>query len=428
MTRRIVVLSACLVSAALMSLAGCGNTPRVPGQDAREITLWNIQTNPATARVLAGAIGRFEIAHPGVIVKPAVVENDQYKPKFRRATATKSLPDVFHTWGGGQLAEIVRLNQVKDLTDAAAADNITKRIMPAALDIATVDGRLYAVPMDVSVVVMWYHKSLFAKAGIEPPQTWEELKSACAKLQKTGVTPIALGNKDKWPGAFYFSYLAVRLGGTKPFADAASRAGGPGAPGFEHPSFIEAGRMLQDFAKAGYFTKGADALGYDEARSMFLSGNAGMMLMGTWLLADVKPELLADIDCFAFPEVPGGKGDPKIVVGGINSAYAVSAAATYPRDAMALLKELTSDLTEQQWGETGRVPALRPELAEGMVSTAAYPAARLLYQAPQIQLYYDQALNSELSELHKDTTQSIIAGTQTPEVAAREMEQAATAR
>jgi raffinose/stachyose/melibiose transport system substrate-binding protein len=133
------------------------------------------------------------------------------------------------------------------------------------------------------------------------------------------------------------------------------------------------------------------------------------------------------VDCFPFPAVSGGPdGAERIVLGGINAAYAVSSSCVRRKSAVELIGDLTGDLSEIGWGLTGRIPALRRELAEGMIAPEAAKAAALIYDAPAIQLYYDQALPAALSEAHKSTTQALLSLAITPEEAARQMEKAST--
>ena len=423
MNRTLTVLAAALAALTLVILGCDGGGTSAP---KARLTFWHIQTNTATRQVVEEAVGAYEDQSGGVLVQTSVFENDPYKQKLSQAMASGEMPDVFHTWGGGGLAEFVREGKAADITALAAADNITQRILPAALRFCTVDGKHYAVPMDVSAAVMWYNRDLFAKHGVAVPETWEGLLAACDKLRKAGVTPIALGNKDAWPGAFYFVYLAARIGGTQPFDDAASRAPGPGAPGFAGPSFVEAGRRLQELVRAGAFNPGIDVMAYKDARGLFFREQAAMILMGTWFLADAKaaaPQMLDKIDCFPFPAVTAGEaGGLGVVVGGVNSAYAVSSACLQPARAVKLLGTLTSDVVEARWGATGRIPALRQDLLSGMIPPASQKAAGILFSAPAVQLYYDQALPRQLAEQHKRTTQSLISLTTTPEEAAQAME------
>ena len=74
------------------------------------------------------------------------------------------------------------------------------------------NGQQYGIPYNVGVVGFWYNKELFAKAGISSaPSTWPQFLADVAKLKAAGIAPIAIGGKDKWPDAFYWDYLAVKL-------------------------------------------------------------------------------------------------------------------------------------------------------------------------------------------------------------------------
>jgi ABC-type glycerol-3-phosphate transport system substrate-binding protein len=55
-----------------------------------------------------------------------------------------------------------------------------------------------------SVKVFWlYNKDIFAKVGVEPPKTWDELIAVCQKLQAAGYQPISLAGdyNSFWSGA-----------------------------------------------------------------------------------------------------------------------------------------------------------------------------------------------------------------------------------
>ena len=78
------------------------------------------------------------------------------------------------------------------------------------------DGKYYGVPFDWGAVGMFYNKALFKQAGLDPekpPTTWTELLDAVKALKAAGITPIAIGEKDKWPGHFWYGYLATREAG-----------------------------------------------------------------------------------------------------------------------------------------------------------------------------------------------------------------------
>ena len=384
--------------------------------------------------VIADAVRRFEAANPNVLVEVETFENDAYKQKLSIEAAGGELPDILFTWGGGGLAELARAGKVLDLTDALAAEGWRERFLEAPLDFCTVDDRVYAVPVDLACVPLWYNAELFARHELAPPRTFAELLQLCRELRAKNITPLALGNMKQWPGAFYFIYLATRTGGSELFFDAAARK--PGAA-FNDPAFVEAGEKLRQLVDANAFSTGFNGIDVGPARTQFLNEQAAMYLMGTWLVAralEESPEFPSKMKCIAFPAVEpfdrlrpgGGKGDATTVVGGVNCAFAVSRSCENSEKAAALLRFLTDEQVGEEWCRIGRIPALRvgdEALDELPVPTRA--ALDLLRAAKTIQPYYDQHLPPRLAEEHKKTTQEIFAGTLTPAEAADRMEKLA---
>jgi len=331
-----------------------------------------------------------------------------------------SPPDVFHTWGGGALEEFVSAGKVMELPAEEAKTPWNR----SALGFCECrrPGRaggekvLYALPADITAVVFWYNTELFEMRGFSPPRTELELKDLCLRLKESELTPIALGNSDKWPGCFFFMYFAARLGGLEPFA----------ARRYDDPSFVAAGDRVAEMVKLDVFTRGANGVNYDGARREFLSGRAAMILMGSWILSHARaeaPEFVGKMDCFAFPAVEGGKGSASTVVGGMNAGYAVSSSCKHREAALDLIRELTGAQAAREWAATGRVPAR----TDADLSGADRPTRSLvsiLNSADAVQLYYDQALPPALAVVHKETVQAIFAGEMSGEQAAKKMAEA----
>jgi raffinose/stachyose/melibiose transport system substrate-binding protein len=414
------MLAACAVAS-----LGCAKKNAAPGGNAKkEITFWHIYTRGPTKDAVDAAVARFEAAHPDVTVKTSEILSDPYKQKLSVAMAAGSPPDVFFTWGGGILAADARMGRVLDLAGHVPNDELA-RMNPAAMKFCRSGRGLLALPADVAAVVFWYNRDVFAKHGVKPPKTYDEFIAVCEKLKNAGVTPLALGNSDKWPGAFYFCYFAERQGA---FISSDLSGAGRRSFSFDERNFISAGVLSRRLAEKGYFTKGFNGLDYMRARQLFFQGRAAMILMGPWILANARkeapPGFVEGLGCFAFPALLEGR-DNTAVIGGVNAGYAVSSKCAHPAEAVALVRELTSLVSAKAWAATGRIPALTAELAAPMLPPETRDVAAILGQASRIQLYYDQALPPELAELHKTTTQGILGGTTSPEEAAQLMEDAA---
>lgn len=418
---------ACLVL--LAAGAGCGErrpaAPAVP-PGATSLTFWHIMNYEGPREVLDAAVRRFQAANAGVDVHVQTFDNDAYKTKLSIEMASRTPPDLFFTWGGGGLAAFAEAGRVRDLTDALRQNAWRERFLDQPLDFCSRGGRVYAVPVDLSCVVVWYNAELFQAQGVTPPQTFDELLDLCRKLRAKGITPLALGNMPQWPGAFYFTYLAARTGGTPLFLDAAARR--PGRA-FNDPAFVRAGELLRTLVECKAFSTGCNGIDDSQARTQFLNGDAAMYLMGTWLVARVekeKPEFLPKLKCFAFPTVAGGAGGAESIVGGVNCAFALSSTCRAPEQAVELLRALTSDEVGRAWCRIGRIPALRTRDADAaQLPAPTQTALALLRGAAVIQPYYDQYLPPRLAEEHKKTTQGLFALTLTPAEAADRMEKCA---
>ncbi len=92
------------------------------------------------------------------------------------------------------------------------------------LDVASYDGKVYALPTDTDVRMLWYNKADFAKAGIaEPwePKSWDDVLATAQKLKDAGVPnawSIPAGTKQEEAATMQGFYMAL-LGADTPDGD-----------------------------------------------------------------------------------------------------------------------------------------------------------------------------------------------------------------
>ena len=124
-----------------------------------------------------------------------------------------------------------------------------------------------ACPTALSQVGFFYNKELIAKARRRSRRD-QDAGTTCLrrvkKLKAAGVTPIVVGGADKWPLHFYWTHLAVRVGG-KPAFEAAMRGENGG---FAGETFVKSGELfkqlvdLQPFQNGFLGFKNPQAVGY----------------------------------------------------------------------------------------------------------------------------------------------------------------------
>ena len=343
MRRGIAALAPLLLA---LSLAGCRlgfGTPSAGEPTTRaqpvKISMWNLLTNDRRQDAIQESIDRFNRTHRDIRIVPYYYENEAYKQKMRAAILSNHMPDIFYYWFGESFKRtMVDSGVAADLTPMIGRHpDFRGRILPDALDAVTYNGRVYGIPHSIQHVLIWYSKPVFARFGLKPPQTWDELTSAVDKLRAGGIAPVAAAGKERWQLLHWYAYLAHRLGGAEPFMQAVDGTGG-----FRHPSFVEAAERFRDFAARGAFMPGYLGMDQPQAENAFLSGQAAMFLQGDWAAARMLEDgrMKDRIGYFRFPTVDG-KGKATEYQGGYSVGWAVSKTAD-PEAAFAVLDFLMS--------------------------------------------------------------------------------------
>ena len=420
-SRRATVVAAATL---LLAATACGSGDN--GDDAAAgvttIEWWHIQNTEPMLPVWQALADDYMRQHQDVKITITPLENEAYKARLTTVTQAGDPPDIFHTWGGGVLKQQIEAGLVKDIT--ADVGSWIDTVAPTALEPYQVDGKTYGIPFDLGMVGFWYNKALFSTAGIaEPPATWSGFLDAIEKLKAAGITPIALAGQAKWPGHFYWSYLAMRLGG----ADAISKAAE--AKSFDGTEFVEAGRRLRELVDRQPFQDGFLGAPFDtpdgEAAAMG-NGQVAMELQGQWAPGVQREQsgkdLGDDLGFFAFPEVDGGKGAVTDVFGGGNG-FAVGRDA--PPAAVDFLKFISQAENHRKAVATGVVLPVIEGTEEAVDDPRAAAVAATLAEATGFQLYLDQAFAPAVGQTVNDSVAALIAGTMSPEDVTRAITAAA---
>ncbi|MFJ4947405.1 extracellular solute-binding protein [Streptomyces sp. NPDC088760] len=398
------------------ALSGCGgDSDGGSSSGTTTVEWWNISTTEPTKTVWAALARKFEADNPKVKIKIVQLENDAYKSKMTALTASGKLPDIFHTWGGGVLRQQVDAGLVEDLTDRTKpwADGL----LPVAKEPYLLDGKAYGIPFDIGMIGFWYNKALFKKAGIStPPTTWSGFLDAVRKLKAAGVTPLALAGKEKWPGMYYWAYLAMRTAGV----DALRKAGE--SKDFTGAGFVQAGQHLKELVDLQPFQKGFLGAAYSTPTGQAASvgnGKAAMELMGQWapvVEADAGKGLGANLGFFPFPEVEGGNGKITEVFGG-GGGHALRRGA--PQAAVDFLEFFASQTTDRELvKKTGVLPVV-PAAESALTDPNLKAVQAQLKAATGFQLYLDQAYAPAVGQEVNDSVAALIAGSKSAEQVAQ---------
>jgi len=417
-----------LLGLVLVTALGVVAMAPVSAQEKVTIRWWHIDTAESQTAFWQSLADAYMAQHPNVNIEITVLENEAFKARLVTVMQAGDPPDLFRSWGGGVLWAYADAGLVRNIAPELEGEWKDSFSAKSALELYGRNGEYYGVPYTWGAVGVFYNKELFQKAGLDPenpPVTWDDFLAAVKALKASGVAPIAVGEADRWPGHFWWVYLATREGGQEAFLKAYNREGS-----FADEPFVKAGEDLKQLVDLQPFPEGYMGMNYGDAQTQMLNETAAMELMGQWAPGaynGTDPEKFAvlqpKLGWFPFPVVEGGAGNPNDVLGG-GDGWAVGKNA--PDEAVDFLKFLTSAETERALVDSPL--AIVPTVAaaeDALTDPILLKILKARNEAPYFQLYYDQFLPPAVATAVLDATEGLFAGTLSPQEAAQMIEDAA---
>jgi len=404
--RKLLVLAIAVLSVTVVVSSSVAAPKAQQKQKTVTLVWWHNATQGSGLALWNQVAKEFTKLHPNVKVKSVPIQNEALqKTKIPIALQSNSPPDVFQQWGGGELVDQVKAHKVADLTKYVKP--WIKTIGGAAAG-WQVNGKQYGVPFSLGVVGFWYNKDLFKKAGISAaPTTWTAFMADIAKLKAAGIAPLSVGGQDKWPDAFYWDTLAVKICSKSVVQKTIV------THNFSDPCWVSAGDYLKKLLDAKPFNDGFLATpaqtGATSSAGLLANGKVAMELQGHWE-AGVTQSLTPDqkipsfLSWFPFPNIPGSKALPGSMLGG-GDGFSCSWKAPQPACAQ-FVSYIDSPSVQRRVGSTSFGLPVR----KGTESSVADANLRTILgyrsKSPFIQLYLDvtfganigNALNSAIAD------------------------------
>lgn len=411
------------------TVLGAAGTP-VHAEEDKVITFWNVGTEGADLETYERAIEQFNAnTTSGYTIENVPTQNDKYKEKLVIAMSSGECPDMYTSWSGGPMNEYIEAGYAQPLDDLYAAYNLKERFMDGALEQASYNGQLYAVPVkNISVAGVYYNKALFEEYGLAVPTTVSELEAAADTFVENGIIPFTLANGPKWTGSMFFQCLAARKGGLEPFTKAAAGEGS-----FEDESFVYAGQKIQEWVEKGYFPEGFNSMSEDDgqAAQLFYTEQAAMYLIGSWKTAAFKTDtedggsdFYDQIGWFNFPAVDGSDADASIMCGTLGDQFiSFNCTGEKLEAAFEFASYLSSEETIDYMVSASLIPPVKG-IEEKITDPLSQDIINAANNASAVQLWYDQYLSPSVANAHLDGNQEVFGLTKTPEEANAMMQEA----
>ncbi len=413
-----------------LAVTACGEIPgsnKVSSYKAENspkqvmLKLWHIWVTDSESnkKPFEKAVRDWNTANPGIQIEVEATENETYKTKIRTAIAVNEAPDIFYCWGAGFARSFVEAGKVLPL-DEYLNDGTKDRLLPGGLDNFTYKGRIYGLPIYMIAGVFYCNQELFEKYGIKIPGTYDELLTAVKGFRDEGITPMAVGEKDGWPGIFYQNILAIRTAGTKMCNLALNKQAS-----FDRPEFRESAEKLVELIKAGAFDSKCMDLTRDEAEEDFKHGRAAMYYNGSWLagsLEEIGCPVKGKVTARNFPVLEDGGGDSNGFLGGAIDTFMISINTKHKEEAASALKAIDESFCRESYLSGAGIPAWKVEVDETQVNPLAVDISKMLKNSSGFVLAWDTFLTASEAQTHINLVADIFAGRLGPDEFTAEMQ------
>ncbi|HHE46034.1 MAG TPA: extracellular solute-binding protein [Candidatus Moranbacteria bacterium] len=316
MTTKTKIISAFFLMASILLISGCGCKPRNLHRYNLSLEIWGPFDRGDALREIFNAYKKINPNIRNISYK--VIPRDSYKKELLDALASGQGPDIFlinNTWLPSFKDKIVSAPQVRPIINE-------KEFEDNFVDVATADfidqGKIYAMPLSVDSLGLYYNKDLFNQAGIvSPPTNWDEFVQDAQKLTKIDnfnqiiQSGVALGTAYNINRSTDILSLLMLQNGTEmvdskgniKFSDSVFTKGKTIFPGENALSFYT---QFANVGSPSYTWNPQMHYSIDA----FSEGKTAMMFNYSWqrkTVAEKEPKLN-----FAVAEIPQFKNSPKI--------------------------------------------------------------------------------------------------------------------
>jgi multiple sugar transport system substrate-binding protein len=277
--------------AVLAALAvGCGGDDDDGGGEGggsgETLTVWNNEFQPDRMAATQEILDEFT-QQTGIKTKQVAVPEDQLATLITNAAAANELPDVVLATPVAQSHQYAEEGLFDPEAAQAVVDNLgADTFSDKALELVSKDGVATGVPSDGWGQLLIYRRDMFEKAGLDAPQSLDDVMAAAEKLNGDGVAGITLATAA---GDGFTAETFEHVG----LAEGCQMVDDAGKVTFDSPECIEALRWYGDIA-SNYSVEGAQDV--DSTRGTYFAGRAAMMFWSPFLLdgmaglrADTKP-------------------------------------------------------------------------------------------------------------------------------------------
>ncbi len=207
-------------------------------------------------------------------------------------------PDVSeYNKGNGTAGQLAAIGVIQNLDDAYAeygwADKLGAGIDTIAMyneDGVMGSGSFYGVPNYGEFVFLYYNADMFAEAGLEAPETMDDVLAAAEAFAADGVTPFTTSAQEYPMGQLWYQLALSQA--DRSWVDSYQLYTEP--VDWTGAEVSYATETLAEWVDAGYISTDVTGMTAEDAGLQFINGEVPMFYSGSWWYG----RMLSDITTF----------------------------------------------------------------------------------------------------------------------------------
>lgn len=276
---------------------------------------------------------------PNIEIEFEFVSTDNFDNVLNSQLQAGEGPDIIEV--GGQTKLLAKAGYLLDLSD----QEFIKKYTDSGLQAYTVDGGIYAEPLQSWFEGIFYNKKIFEENGISIPKTWDEFIEIHKTLEEKGIKAQTMGAQSYEP----MMKQSIALVNNMFYSDSANMAFDESfneGEGKLEEAWLPAVQEWYKIIEEGCLNAEMLGLSYDQALDEFATEKAAMWECGPWAVETILSKN-PDIEFGMFP-IPGTDAEqPGWLVGGPGSAWAVNAKSEHIEEVLQVLEATSTEEAQQ---------------------------------------------------------------------------------
>ncbi len=357
---------------------------------ANEVTYNSYNGDPEPRRVDEMLVAMFNEQNPETPVQQSIINHEDFKQAIRAYLVADPAPDVMTWFAGNRARFFIDKGLIMDISDVWESEGWNEDYPKGFQAMSTVDGKQYFLPSNWYWWAMFYRTSVLEENGVEPPETWDDLLTACDTLSANGIIPITIGTKYRWTAAAWFDYLNMRVNGPEFHQNLML-----GKESYDDPRVKAVFEKWNELFEHNCFIDDAAAYSWQDALDPLNRGEAAMYLMGQFITDSVAEEVKDDLDFVRFPII-----DPNVPIGedAPTDGFFMSANARNEEGGKKFLAFLGSvEAQTMMVEELGRLP-VHNKVDKELFNPMQQKGIELIQGADLVLQFYDRDTTPEMAD------------------------------